>query len=1045
PTCLVATGSFAISNYNAAYTYAVNPSTGVTISGATVTAPAGTYSVTATLGSCISVVSDDVVINTQPTTPIKPTTGTVTQPTCSVATGSFAISNYNAVYTYAVNPSTGVTISGATVTAPAGTYSVTATLGACSSVVSDDVVINTQPTTPVKPTAGTVTQPTCSVATGSFAISNYNAAYTYAVNPSTGVTISGATVTAPAGTYSVTATLGSCISVVSDDVVINTQPTTPVKPTAGTVTQPTCSVATGSFAISNYNAAYTYAVNPSTGVTISGATVTAPAGTYSVTATLGSCISVVSDDVVINAQPTTPVKPTAGTVTQPTCSVATGSFAISNYNAAYTYAVNPSTGVTISGATVTAPAGTYSVTATLGSCISVVSDDVVINTQPTTPVKPTAGTVTQPTCSVATGSFAISNYNAAYTYAVNPSTGVTISGATVTAPAGTYSVTATLGSCISVVSDDVVINTQPTTPVKPTAGTVTQPTCSVATGSFAISNYNAAYTYAVNPSTGVTISGATVTAPAGTYSVTATLGSCISVVSDDVVINTQPTTPVKPTAGTVTQPTCSVATGSFAISNYNAAYTYAVNPSTGVTISGATVTAPAGTYSVTATLGACSSVVSDDVVIASECADISVSKKATYVDVNGDGIANVGDRIDYTFVVKNTGNVTLAPVTISDANAVVSGSLASLAPGATDSASFTAVHTITLADVNSGQVDNVATVTGTPPTGTPVTAKSTDPSPICATCAPKDPTCTTCTTVPLTASPKVEVSKKATYVDVNGDGIANVGDRIDYTFVVKNTGNVSLAPVTITDANAVVSGSLASLAPGATDSASFTAVHTITLADVNNGQVDNVATVTGTPPTGAPVTAKSTDPSPICATCAPKDPTCTTCTTVPLTASPKVEVSKKATYVDVNGDGIANVGDRIDYTFVVKNTGNVTLAPVTISDANAIVSGTLTSLAPGATDSASFTAVHTITLADVNNGQVDNVATVTGTPPTGAPVTAKSTDPSPICATCTPKDPTCTTCTTVPLTSSPKVEVSKKATYVDVNGDGIANVGDRID
>ncbi|WP_458294231.1 DUF7507 domain-containing protein, partial [Flavobacterium poyangense] len=245
----------------------------------------------------------------------------------------------------------------------------------------------------------------------------------------------------------------------------------------------------------------------------------------------------------------------------------------------------------------------------------------------------------------------------------------------------------------------------------------------------------------------------------------------------------------------------------------------------------------------------------------------------------------------------------------------------------------------------------------------------------------------------------VEVSKKATYVDVNGDGIANVGDRIDYTFVVKNTGNVTLAPVTISDANAVVSGSLASLAPGATDSASFTAVHTITLADVNNGQVDNVATVTGTPPTGTPVTAKSTDPSPICATCTPKDPTCTTCTTVPLTSSPKVEVSKKATYVDVNGDGIANVGDRIDYTFVVKNTGNVTLAPVTISDANAVVSGSLASLAPGATDSASFTAVHTITLADVNNGQVDNVATVTGTPPTGTPVTAKSTDPSPICAT----------------------------------------------
>ncbi|OXB17223.1 hypothetical protein B0A71_16475, partial [Flavobacterium tructae] len=975
PTCSVATGSFAISNYNAAYTYSVNPSTGVTVSGATVTAPAGTYTVTATLGTCSSVVSDNVVINAQPSTPVKPTAGTVTQPNCSVATGSFAISNYNAAYTYSVNPSTGVTVSGATVTAPAGTYTVTATLGTCSSVVSDNVVINAQPTTPVKPIAGTVTQPTCSVATGSFAISNYNAAYTYSVNPSTGVTISGATVTAPAGTYTVTATLGTCSSVVSDNVVINAQPSTPVKPTAGTVTQPTCSVATGSFAISNYNAAYTYSVNPSTGVTVSGATVTAPAGTYTVTATLGTCSSVVSDNVVINAQPSTPVKPTAGTVTQPTCSVATGSFAISNYNAAYTYSVNPSTGVTVSGATVTAPAGTYTVTATLGTCSSVVSDNVVINAQPTTPVKPTAGTVTQPTCSVATGSFTISNYNAAYTYSVNPSTGVTVSGATVTAPAGTYTVTATLGTCSSVVSDNVVINAQPTTPVKPTAGTVTQPTCSVAKGSFAISNYNAAYTYSVNPSTGVTVSGATVTAPAGTYTVTATLGTCSSVVSDNVVINAQPTTPVKPTAGTVTQPTCSVATGSFAISNYNAAYTYSVNPSTGVTVSGATVTAPAGTYTVTATLGTCSSVVSDNVVIASECAGISVSKKGVYVDANADGIVNAGDRIDYTFTVTNTGNVTLVPVTITDANAVVSGSLASLAPGATDSSSFTAVHTITLADMNNGQVDNVATVTGTPPTGSPVTAKSTDPSPICSTCPPKDPAaCPSCTVVPLTSSPKVTVSKKGVYVDANADGIVNAGDRIDYTFTVTNTGNVTLAPVTISDANAVVSGSLASLAPGATDSSSFTAVHTITLADMNNGQVDNVATVTGTPPTGSPVTAKSTDPSPICSTCPPKDPAaCPSCTVVPLTSSPKVTVSKKGVYVDANADGIVNAGDRIDYTFTVRNTGNVTLAPVTISDANAVVSGSLASLAPGATDSSSFTAVHTITLADMNNGQVDNV------------------------------------------------------------------------
>lgn len=78
--------------------------------------------------------------------PIQPTLGAVTQPTCSVATGSFSISNYDASYTYAVTPSTGVSISGSMITAPQGTYTVTASLGICTSVASLSVVVNGQST-----------------------------------------------------------------------------------------------------------------------------------------------------------------------------------------------------------------------------------------------------------------------------------------------------------------------------------------------------------------------------------------------------------------------------------------------------------------------------------------------------------------------------------------------------------------------------------------------------------------------------------------------------------------------------------------------------------------------------------------------------------------------------------------------------------------------------------------------------------------------------------------------------------------------------------
>ena len=98
---------------------------------------------------------------------------------------------------------------------------------------------------------------------------------------------------------------------------------------------------------------------------------------------MGSCSSIASASITLNAQPQTPGQPTLGSAVQPTCASATGSFAITNYNAAYTYSVTPSAGVTISGNTVTAPAGTYTVKATLGSCSSIASASRTINTKPT--------------------------------------------------------------------------------------------------------------------------------------------------------------------------------------------------------------------------------------------------------------------------------------------------------------------------------------------------------------------------------------------------------------------------------------------------------------------------------------------------------------------------------------------------------------------------------------------------------------------------------------------------------------------------------------
>jgi List-Bact-rpt repeat protein/Big-like domain-containing protein/centrosomal CEP192-like protein/HYDIN/CFA65/VesB family protein len=122
------------------------------------------------------------------------------------------------------------------------------------------------------------------------------------------------------------------------------------------------------------------------------------------------------------------------------------------------------------------------------------------------------------------------------------------------------------------------------------------------------------------------------------------------------------------------------------------------------------------------------------------------------------------------------------------------------------------------------------------------------------------------------------------------------------------------------------------------------------------------------------------------------------------------------------------VGQAISYSFVAKNTGNVTLSAVGITDTQTAPAGSLTSgptcqslssptgtcsgftttLSPG--QSATFTGTYTITQADLNNGSVNDSATASGTPPSGSPVTST---PSTATVTLTP------TVVQITITTSP--------------------------
>jgi hypothetical protein len=224
---------------------------------------------------------------------------------------------------------------------------------------------------------------------------------------------------------------------------------------------------------------------------------------------------------------------------------------------------------------------------------------------------------------------------------------------------------------------------------------------------------------------------------------------------------------------------------------------------------------------------------------------MSLTKEGTYVDSNGDGKTNVGDTVFYNFVVTNTGNVALSDIIVTDINATVTGGpIDILAVGASNASTFTAIHSITQEDIDTGQVDNLASASGNAPVGQTITVFSTDPTP-CVTCTPIDPNCNSCTIVLLSNSPSISLINKAEFNDRNGDGIAQVGETIVYKFKVTNTGNVRLSNITISDLSlgVIVTGGPIVLAPSESDSVTFEGTYILVLQDLLNGSVTNQSIV----------------------------------------------------------------------------------------------------------------------------------------------------------------------------------------------------------
>jgi uncharacterized repeat protein (TIGR01451 family) len=205
--------------------------------------------------------------------------------------------------------------------------------------------------------------------------------------------------------------------------------------------------------------------------------------------------------------------------------------------------------------------------------------------------------------------------------------------------------------------------------------------------------------------------------------------------------------------------------------------------------------------------------------------------------------------------------------------------------------------------------------------------------------------------------PALQITKKGT-----PDELTAAGQTISYTFLVVNTGNVTIDDLSVADTLSapagpalVISCPVTTLAPDASTTCTAPA-YKATQADVDNGDVKNTATATGTPVHGDPVTS---DPSSVLTPIHPHSA---------LTLTKTGSVS-----------GSATLGDEVTWTIVVANTGTATVRSIQVNDpSGGVVTCPVTTLKPGASVTCTL-AKHKVTA-----GHIDNTATATGSGIDGA-------------------------------------------------------------
>ena len=329
--------------------------------------------------------------------------------------------------------------------------------------------------------------------------------------------------------------------------------------------------------------------------------------------------------------------------------------------------------------------------------------------------------------------------------------------------------------------------------------------------------------------------------------------------------------------------------------------------------------------------------------VVDQISTMELSKVGVFNDANGNGKAESGETITYTFTARNTGNVTLTNVVLSDPK-VMAGSLALdadvaptgdssdtaapgwgvLAPG--DSLATSATYTLVTDDLDAGEVVNTATVSATTIPGQTVSTTATS-------------------TIPLVTDASIALEKSG--VLALGNAVADVGDIITYQFKVTNTGPTTLKNITITDPK-------------------------LQLADLQKvkslDQLIQVASLPSYPITTASIDSESVSP-------AAREPAQWH---APVPQEPAALNAERRLVRLGTGDEAFKAGDRIGVYVALTNTGEVPLTSISVVQPGSEDFGSrIDYLAPNVRDAASVLFSYGLTQEDIDTGQVQFVSGIT--------------------------------------------------------------------